>query len=162
VPQENLLAENCQLLITTPPKGPCSVVNGWSVMRPSSKAPSSTSFSPALLKGVGINVLIYPVKGVSITVTAAPWNGAPTHAILDDGRMFGLIQIGDRLRVAGSAEIAGFDATPMPARVQAIIDKVLQTFPQFARCFAGHGQSLGRIAAGESERSRLHGAHEHS
>jgi glycine/D-amino acid oxidase-like deaminating enzyme len=40
-----------------------------------------------------------------------------------------------RLRAAGSAEIAGFDATPMPARVQAIIDKVLQTFPQFARCY---------------------------
>ena len=50
--------------------------------------------------------------------------------------MFGLIRIGDRLRAAGSAEIARFDATPMPARVQAIIDKVLQTFPQFARCYS--------------------------
>jgi D-amino-acid dehydrogenase len=93
------------------------------------------SFAPALLKQVGIDVLIYPVKGVSVTVSAAPWNGAPSHAIIDDGRMFGLIRIGDRLRAAGSAEIAGFDATPMPARVQAIIDKVLQTFPQFARCY---------------------------
>jgi hypothetical protein len=162
VPQENLLAENCQLLITTPPKGPCSVVNGWSVMWPSSNAPSSTSFSAALLKGVGINVLIYPVKGVSITVTAAPWNGAPTHAILDDGRMFGLIQIGDRLRVAGSAEIAGFDATPIPGPRSGDNRQGPADFPSVCALLRGHGQSLGRIAAGESERSRLHGAHEHS
>ena len=52
------------------------------------------------------------------------------------GACSALIRIGDRLRAAGSAEIAGFDATPMPARVQAIIDKVLQTFPQFARCYS--------------------------
>ena len=31
------------------------------------------SFSPALLRQVGIDVLIYPVKGVSITVPRAPW-----------------------------------------------------------------------------------------
>jgi D-amino-acid dehydrogenase len=91
------------------------------------------SFAPALNKSA--STLIYPVKGVR-SPCRQPWNGAPSHAIIDDGRMFGLIRIGDRLRAAGSAEIAGFDATPMPARVQAIIDKVLQTFPQFARCYS--------------------------
>jgi D-amino-acid dehydrogenase len=94
------------------------------------------SFSPALLRQVGVDVLIYPVKGVSITVPKSPWNNAPCHAIIDDGRMFGLIPIGERLRAAGSAEIARYDATPSPARAQAIIDKVLQTFPGFARCYA--------------------------
>lgn len=93
------------------------------------------SFSPLLLREVGVKVLIYPVKGVSITVDKAQWNNAPSHAIIDDGRMFGLIPIGDRLRAAGSAEIARFDATPSPARARAIIDKVLQTFPGFARCY---------------------------
>lgn len=94
------------------------------------------SFSPALLRQVGVDVLIYPVKGVSITVPKSPWNNAPRHAIIDDGRMFGLIPIGDRIRAAGSAEIARYDATPSPVRAQAIIDKVLQTFPGFARCYA--------------------------
>jgi len=93
------------------------------------------SFSPQLLREVGVKALIYPVKGVSITVDKAPWNNAPRHAIIDDGRMFGLIPIGDRLRAAGSAEIARFDTTPSPARAGAIIDKVLQTFPGFARCY---------------------------
>lgn len=93
------------------------------------------SFTTPLLRPLGVDVPIYPVKGVSITVQAGPWNNAPTHAIIDDGRMFGLIRIGDRLRAAGSAEIAHYDATPSPARASAIIDKVLQTFPGFARCY---------------------------
>lgn len=94
------------------------------------------SFTPALLKPVGINLPIYPVKGVSITVPAAGWNAAPRMAIIDDGRMFGLIRVGDRLRAAGSAEIARYDTTPSPVRAQAIIAKVLETFPAFARCYA--------------------------
>jgi D-amino-acid dehydrogenase len=94
------------------------------------------SFTPLLLEQVGINPLIYPVKGVSITVSKSQWNEAPRHAIIDDGRMFGLIPIGDRLRAAGSAEITRYDATPSPLRARAIIDKVLQTFPGFARCYS--------------------------
>jgi D-amino-acid dehydrogenase len=94
------------------------------------------SFTPLLLRQVGICPLIYPVKGVSITVDKGSWNSAPRHAIIDDGRMFGLTPIGDRLRAAGSAEIARYDATPSEARARAIIDKVLKTFPAFARCYA--------------------------
>ena len=94
------------------------------------------SFAPALLRQVGVDVLIYPVKGVSITVARAPWNDAPTHAIIDDARMFGLVPVGDRLRAVGTAEIARYDATPSPARAQAIIEKVLQTFPGFSRCYS--------------------------
>jgi D-amino-acid dehydrogenase len=93
------------------------------------------SFSPELLKSVGVHPLIYPVKGISITVDKGTWNNAPRHAIIDDGRMFGLIPIGERLRAAGSAEIARYDTAPSPARAQAIIDRVLQTFPGFARCY---------------------------
>ena len=94
------------------------------------------SFAPALLRQVGVDVLIYPVKGVSITVARAPWNDAPAHAIIDDARMFGLVPVGDRLRAVGTAEITRYDATPSPARAQAIIEKVLQTFPGFSRCYS--------------------------
>jgi D-amino-acid dehydrogenase len=94
------------------------------------------SFTPALLKPLGIDLPIYPVKGVSITVPAAAWNAAPRMAIIDDGRMFGLIRVGDRLRAAGSAEIARYDTTPSPTRAKAIVAKVLETFPGFARCYA--------------------------
>jgi D-amino-acid dehydrogenase len=93
------------------------------------------SFSADLLKTVGVRVPIYPVKGLTITVDAAPWKGAPQCAVIDDGRLFGLVPIGSRLRVSGSAEVAGYDTTPSRARCQAIIDNVISVFPSFAKCY---------------------------
>ncbi len=88
------------------------------------------SFSAPLLRGVGLRVPIYPVKGLSITFARGAWNSAPRMPVIDDSRIFGLIPIGDRLRIAGSAEIAGFDTTPAMARAEAIIANAGATFPQ--------------------------------
>ncbi len=93
------------------------------------------SFSADLLKTVGVRVSIYPVKGLTITVDAAPWKGAPQCAVIDDGRLFGLVPIGNRLRVSGSAEVAGYDTTPSRERCQAIIDNVISVFPSFSKCY---------------------------
>jgi D-amino-acid dehydrogenase len=92
------------------------------------------SFTPGILRGVGIDVPIYPVKGVTITVPAAAWPDRTQMPIIDDGRLFGLVPLGDRMRVSGSAEVAGFDTTPSPARCRAIIKNVVSVFPGFARC----------------------------
>jgi len=93
------------------------------------------SFSTDLLRKVGVRVSIYPVKGVTITVDATPWPGAPRCAVIDDGRLFGLVPIGNRLRVSGSAEIAGYDVTPSRERCQAVVDNVISVFPSFAKCY---------------------------
>jgi D-amino-acid dehydrogenase len=93
------------------------------------------SFTPRLLRPLGLAPLIYPVKGVSITVPRAPWPEAPRHAVIDDAGMYGFIPVGERLRVAGSAEIAGFDATPSAKRAEAIVGRVIAAFPEFARCY---------------------------
>jgi len=93
------------------------------------------SFSQRLLKSAGVHVSIYPVKGITVTVDAAPWPGAPKCAVIDDGRLFGLVPIGNRLRVSGSAEITGYDATPSRERCQAVIDNVISVFPSFAKCY---------------------------
>jgi D-amino-acid dehydrogenase len=92
--------------------------------------------SPALVRPLGLRLPVYPVKGISVTAPRAPWNGAPRHAILDDKRHFALVPIGERLRVAGSAEIAGYDPTPAPRRVEAVLRRVDELFPQFRRCVA--------------------------
>jgi D-amino-acid dehydrogenase len=55
--------------------------------------------------------------------------------IIDDTRLFGLVPLGDRLRVSGSAEITGYDTEPAPARCKAIIDNVIRAFPKFADCY---------------------------
>ncbi len=93
------------------------------------------SHSVGLMRRAGIRVPIYPVKGVSITVSAEGWDGAISTPILHDTKMFGLVPLGGRLRAAGSAEIGGYDTTPDRARCQAIIDKVISVFPDFARCY---------------------------
>jgi D-amino-acid dehydrogenase len=92
------------------------------------------SYAPGILRGVGIDAPIYPVKGVTITVPAAAWPDRTQMPIIDDGRLFGLVPLGDRMRVSGSAEVAGFDTTPSPARCQAVIKNVVSVFPGFARC----------------------------
>jgi D-amino-acid dehydrogenase len=92
------------------------------------------SFTPGVLRSVGVKVPIYPVKGVTITVPGAPWADRPQMPIIDDGRLFGFVPLGDRLRVSGSAEVAGYDTTPSPARCKAIVDNVIGVFPDFAKC----------------------------
>jgi D-amino-acid dehydrogenase len=93
------------------------------------------SYTPLLLRGVGIRVPIYPVKGISLTVPAAPWPGALKVPVIDDSGLFGLVPIGDRLRVSGSAEIARYDTTPSAQRGQAVVSNVLRSFPDFAACY---------------------------
>jgi D-amino-acid dehydrogenase len=93
------------------------------------------SFTAPMLAKNGIRVPIYPVKGVSITFKRAGWNAAPTVPVIDDSKLFGIVPIGDRMRVSGSAEIAGYDATPAMARAEAIIANAAFTFPEMRRHF---------------------------
>jgi D-amino-acid dehydrogenase len=103
------------------------------------------SFSAPLLAKLGIRVPIYPVKGVSITFPRGAWNSAPRMPVIDDSKLFGLVPIGDRMRISGSAEITGYDATPAPARADAIIANASFTFPELARHF---DREKARIWAG--------------
>src|SRR5581483_8525695 len=95
---------------------------------------AAASYTPLLLRPLGIHVPICPVKGVSVTVPAAPWDEPVRAGVVDTSRLFGLMHIGDRLRISGSAEITGYDSVPAQARCQALIDNVLKLFPGFAKC----------------------------
>ncbi|MCP4305248.1 MAG: FAD-dependent oxidoreductase, partial [bacterium] len=96
---------------------------------------ATASFTPALVKRLGIDLAIYPAKGVTVTVSDAEWPDGPTVPIIDDTRLFGLIRLGDRYRCAGSVEFTGWDATPSPARGKTVVDNVISVFPEFARCY---------------------------
>jgi D-amino-acid dehydrogenase len=103
------------------------------------------SYSAPLLRSVSVSVPIYPVKGVSITFARGAWNSAPNMPVIDDSRLFGLIPIGDRMRISGSAEITGFDTEPAMARADAIINNAGFTFPQMRQHL---DRSQARIWAG--------------
>jgi D-amino-acid dehydrogenase len=93
------------------------------------------SFSAPLLVRNGLRIPIYPVKGVSITFRRAGWESAPSMPVIDDSKLFGLIPIGDRMRISGSAEITGYDTAPAIARAEAIIANAAYTFPDMKRNF---------------------------
>jgi len=91
------------------------------------------SYTASLLRPLGIRIPIYPVKGVSITFARGNWGSAPRMPVIDDSRLFGLVPIGDRLRISGSAEITGFDTQPAMPRAEAIIANASYTFPELPR-----------------------------
>src|SRR5262245_58810158 len=103
------------------------------------------SFTAPLLAKLGVRVPIYPVKGISITFPRGDWRAAPSMPIIDDSKLFGLIPIGDRMRISGSAEITGYDTTPAPDRAEAIISNASFTFPEMKQHL---DRSKARIWAG--------------
>ncbi|WP_378946078.1 D-amino acid dehydrogenase [Mesorhizobium sp. ANAO-SY3R2] len=71
------------------------------------------SFMPEFVKPLGLKVPVYPVKGYSITVPIVDETRAPVSTIMDDTYKIAITRLGDRIRVGGMAEIAGF-STALP------------------------------------------------
>lgn len=88
------------------------------------------SFSPKLASSVGIDLPIYPVKGYSVTVPLDPGALAPFVSITDESRRIVMSRLGDRLRVAGTAELVGFDKTISRVRCEAIQARARELFPE--------------------------------
>ena len=108
---------------------------GQGTLRADVVVAAAGSFTPLLLRPLGVDLPICPVKGISITVSSAPWKTAITTPTIDDENLFGLVPMGDRLRVTGSAEITGYDTTVNSARANAMIARVIRIFPGFADCY---------------------------
>jgi len=91
------------------------------------------SWSPQLLRPLGIKLNIYPAKGYSVTIPVNPRFGgndpAPQVSLTDDEYKLVYSRLGDRLRVAGTAELSGYDRNLNPTRVRAILDNVRGLFP---------------------------------
>lgn len=87
------------------------------------------SYSAPLLQSVGISIPVYPVKGYSVTLPVGPQHHAPTTSLTDDARKLVFSRLGARLRVAGTAELAGFDTEVNRRRCEAIVQRVFELFP---------------------------------
>lgn len=66
-------------------------------------------YAPNLLRGVGIRVPIYPIKGYSITLPVTDDAAAPQSTLMDETHKVAITRLGDRIRVAGQAEIVGYN-----------------------------------------------------
>jgi D-amino-acid dehydrogenase len=90
---------------------------------------SMASYSPFVLAPVGVNVPVYPVKGYSITAPVKQAAAAPSVCITDENGKIAMTRLGDRLRMAGTAELASYDASISEARCAGIANRVRQIFP---------------------------------
>ena len=88
------------------------------------------SYSPLLLKNVGIRIPVYPVKGYSITVPITDASGAPESTVMDESHKVAVTRLGDRIRVGGTAELAGYTLKLHDARRQTLEHVVTDLFPR--------------------------------
>jgi D-amino-acid dehydrogenase len=87
------------------------------------------SYSPLLLRPVGIRIPVYPVKGYSITLPVSDARGAPESTVMDETYKVAITRLGDRIRVGGTAEVAGYDLRLHPARRATLVHSVSDLFP---------------------------------
>ncbi|HUK05249.1 MAG TPA: D-amino acid dehydrogenase [Burkholderiales bacterium] len=87
------------------------------------------SYSPLLARPLGIRLPIYPLKGYSVTMPVRNPAAAWSVSLSDDAHKLVLSRLGDRLRVAGTAELNGYDTGLNTVRCEAIVRRVTQLFP---------------------------------
>ncbi len=86
------------------------------------------SYSPFLVKDLGVHLPIYPAKGYSATYPVLDKDKTPYVSLIDDEYKLVYSRLGERLRVAGTAEFNGFNLALNAVRCQAISRRVQQVF----------------------------------
>ena len=88
------------------------------------------SWSPLLLRPLGLRIPVYPVKGYSITVPITDTKFAPESTIMDETHKVAVTRLGDRIRVGGTAELAGYSLKLREARRATLEHVVTDLFPK--------------------------------
>ena len=83
-----------------------------------------------MLRPIGIKLPVYPVKGYSITVPIADTAHAPESTIMDETHKVAVTRLGDRIRVGGTAELAGYNLRLREARRRTLEHVVTDLFPR--------------------------------
>ncbi|MBN9316813.1 MAG: D-amino acid dehydrogenase [Devosia sp.] len=87
------------------------------------------SYSPLMLRPLGISLPVYPIKGYSLTVPIVDEATAPVSTVMDETYKVATTRLGDRIRVGGTAEIAGYDTTLHPSRRGPLDRSLRELFP---------------------------------
>ena len=91
------------------------------------------SLSPLYAAPLGIQLPIYPAKGYSVTMPVKDASKAHQVSLTDDEYKLVFSRLtgpgGDRLRIAGTAELNGYDRDLNRVRCEAIVRRVEELFP---------------------------------
>ena len=87
------------------------------------------SYSPIMLRPLGIKFSVYPVKGYSLTIPITDPSRSPESTVMDETYKIAITRLGDRIRVGGMAEISGYTNDLGLARRQTLEHSVTDLFP---------------------------------
>jgi D-amino-acid dehydrogenase len=90
---------------------------------------ASGAATPSLCEPMGIHLLIYPIKGYSLTLPIKQTEKIARCSITDLGLKTVFAPLGNSLRVAAAAEIVGHDVSVSPKRVDQMLQAVDSMFP---------------------------------
>ncbi len=88
--------------------------------------------SAALLATLGLRVPLYPVKGYSATAQIRDFDEAPRSALMDEAYKVGIVRMGSRIRIAGTAELGAPLHTLRDASLRTLIKVGNDWFPNAA------------------------------
>lgn len=86
------------------------------------------SHSPVLVAPFGIRLPVHPIKGYSLTIPIVDEARAPVSTVMDETYKIAITRLGNRIRVGGLAELAGFDLTLSPRRRATLVKSVGELF----------------------------------
>ncbi len=100
------------------------------------------SYSPLLAGLIGERLPIYPVKGYSVTLPVENAGATPALSITDEAHRIVISRLGERLRIAGTAELDGYNVEVNARRCEAIVRRAARLLPGAvdaakAECWAG-------------------------
>jgi D-amino-acid dehydrogenase len=104
-------------------KGPDTTVSAQSYVL------CAGSYSPLLARQIGERLPIYPVKGYSLTVPVLDPEKAPQVSLTDEHRRIVCSRLGDRLRIAGTAELNGYELGLRPERAKMLEEWLKMNLP---------------------------------
>lgn len=88
--------------------------------------------SARLLKPLGIQLPLYPVKGYSATASIKNYDRAPNASLLDEAYKVAITRMGSRIRIAGTAELGTRNAELHERAIRTLIKVGSDWFPDAA------------------------------
>lgn len=85
--------------------------------------------APALLRPLGIDIPVYPVKGYAITLESVQTAYAPRSSVMDEHSKVMVTRLGNRVRAAGVAEVAGYDRSVSRRKAAGVLEATHALFP---------------------------------
>ena len=85
--------------------------------------------SPFLARRIGVKLPIYPVKGYSLTLPVGEDHGAPHIGGVDEDKLVAFSRLGNRLRLAATAEFSGYDRSHRPSDFTSLLKTANELFP---------------------------------